>query len=75
MIDQIHSFIRLFQERAELLEMRGCVRDGDAPIVLLARWLTESENHLSDDDISVLADIGGMLYQAQFQERKFNPHT
>ncbi|QIL69509.1 hypothetical protein G7048_03435 [Diaphorobacter sp. HDW4B] len=75
MSDQIHSFIKLFQERSELLEIRGCIRDGDEPIVLLARWLTESEDHLSDDDISILADIGGMLYQAQFQERKFRPHT
>lgn len=67
----IHPFIGLFEQRAELLDIQN-VKPGvviDEVMTKLAAWMTLAADHLTEDDLAVLGDIGGMLYREGLRRR------
>ncbi len=66
----IHPLIALFQQRAEILDMQGSkATTGDA-IGMLAAWIEANQDRLTEDDLAVLGEIGGMLYRDGLRRRQ-----
>ncbi len=67
----IHPFIGLFAQRAEILDIQnskpGVAIDG--AMAKLAAWMTLASDHLTEDDLAVLGDIGAMLYREGLRGR------
>lgn len=64
-----HPLIALFASRAELLDIQDSAAGLDEAVALLASWMEVTEFDLSEDDMAVLCDIGGMLYRIGLQQR------
>lgn len=58
-----HPIIKLFEAKAEILELSGNKEGIDAAIVQLAGWIDSAQGRLTEDDLAVLSDIGAMLYR------------
>lgn len=59
----IHPIIAVFQQRAQMLDMQGSKATSDDAIGLLAAWIETNESKLTEDDLAVLAEVGGTLYR------------
>lgn len=66
----IHPIIRLFAERAALLDMQGSKAGPDDAIANLAAWMELARDHLTEDDWAVLGEIGGVLYREGASRRR-----
>ena len=65
-----HPIIKLFESQAELLDIAGDPSTLDDAIARLAGWMDMVD--LSDDDITVLVGIGGVLYREGLRRRMSN---
>ncbi len=66
----MHPTINLFQQRAALLELHGSNICLDDAIANLAAWMDLACDHLTEDDWTVLGDIGGVLYREGIRRRE-----
>lgn len=64
-----HPTIELFETKAELLETTGSKEGLDEAISLLAGWIDLAKPHLTEDDLTILSDIGAMLYREGLKKR------
>ena len=62
-----HPIIKLFESQAELLDIASDPATLDDAIARLAGWMDMTD--LSDDDITVLVGIGGILYREGLRRR------
>jgi len=54
----IHPVVQLFEERAALLDMQQSRAGLDDAIGKLAAWMSLAADHLTEDDWSVLGEVG-----------------
>lgn len=69
MSGQSHPTISMFEARAELLDIQQSNMGLDDAIGLLAAWMSQSGHKLSEDDIAILNDVGGVLYREGLRRR------
>ena len=74
MNSDLHPFIALIEQRAELLDIQGSKATFDDAIVRLVGWIDEKGDLLSEDDLAVLGEIGGILYRDGLR-RRVPPHA
>ena len=70
MDDVEHLVIRLFRLHAEMMDSQADVHDADEAIVHLATWIDSVQHWLTEDDVSTLTAVGGIMYREQLR-RKF----
>lgn len=66
----MHPIIELFAQRATLLELQSSSKDLDDAIANLAAWMDLAEDHLTEDDRTVLGEIGAVLYREGLRRRE-----
>lgn len=64
-----HHMIQLFELQAELLDVREDKSDLDDAISRLAAWMGLARDHLTEDDLAVLGEIGAVLYREGLRRR------
>ncbi|MCO8248499.1 hypothetical protein [Comamonas thiooxydans] len=64
-----HPLIKLFEQRAELLDLQGSKAGLDDALAELAAWMDLARDHLTEDDRAVLGEIGGILYREGLRRR------
>jgi hypothetical protein len=64
-----HPTIHLFEHLAELLDLQGSEAGLDDAISRLAAWMDLARDHLTEDDLAVLNEIGGVLYREGLRRR------
>ena len=64
-----HPLIKLFEQRAELLDLQGSKAGLDDALAELAAWMDLERDHLTEDDRAVLGEIGGILYREGLRRR------
>ena len=65
-----HPLIDLFAQRAALLDLQGSSQGLDDAIAELAAWMDLARGRLSEDDMAVLGEIGGLLYREGQRRRQ-----
>ena len=65
-----HPLIDLFEQRAALLDVQGSKQGLDEAIAELAAWMDLAHGRLSEDDLAVLGEIGGLLYREGQRRRQ-----
>lgn len=65
----VHPTVHLFQQLAELLDLQRNEAGLDEAISRLAAWMDLARDHLTEDDLTVLGEIGGMLYREGLRRR------
>ena len=65
----IHPTIARFQQRSEMLDMQGSTAGLDDAIGLLVAWMDALQDQLTEDDLVMLTEIGGMLYRDGLRRR------
>lgn len=66
----IHPFIALFEQKAQLLETSGMTNHLDDAIAMLAQWLAIRQENLTEDDMTVLSDVGAIFYREGLRQRR-----
>ena len=64
-----HPTIKQFEQRAALLDRQGSRWDLDDAISELAAWMDLASYKLTDNDMAVLGQIGGVLYREGLRRR------
>lgn len=64
-----HPTIHLFQQLAEMLDLQRSEAGLDDAISRLAAWMDLARDHLTEDDLAVLGEIGGVLYREGLRRR------
>lgn len=64
-----HPLITLFEQRAELLDTQGSKLGLDDAIWKLAAWMHVASDHLTEDDIVLLGEVGAILYREGLSRR------
>ncbi|WP_087863750.1 hypothetical protein [Comamonas thiooxydans] len=64
-----HPLIKLFEQRAELLDLQGSKAGLDDALAELAAWMDLAKSHLTEDDMAVLGEVGGILYREGLRRR------
>lgn len=64
-----HPLIKLFEQRAELLDLQGSKASLDDALAELAAWMDLAKSHLTEDDMAVLGEVGGILYREGLRRR------
>ncbi|UBQ43967.1 hypothetical protein [Comamonas thiooxydans] len=64
-----HPLIKLFEQRAGLLDLQGSKAGLDDALAQLAAWMDLAREHLTEDDMAVLGEIGGILYREGLRRR------
>jgi len=70
-----HPTILLFEQRAELLDLQGSKAGLDDAIAQLAAWMDLAGPRLTEDDLTVLGEVGAMLYREGLQRRASGSNT
>ncbi|KWO49393.1 hypothetical protein [Burkholderia territorii] len=65
----IHPVIAAFEHQAKILDVIGDTQDSDDAIALLAGWIDLAAEHLTEDDVCVLVNIGGLLFRDGLQRK------
>lgn len=65
----VHPTIHLFEQLAELLDLQRSEAGLDDAISRLAAWMDLARDHLTEDDLTVLREIGGVLYREGLRRR------
>ncbi|MDM0046553.1 hypothetical protein QTH91_18835 [Variovorax dokdonensis] len=65
-----HHVIKLFEQHAKLLDVQRSHWDLDDSISELAAWIDLTRFKLTDDDMAVLVQIGGLLYREALRRRE-----
>jgi len=58
-----HDIIKLFERSATLLTLQGNQWDVNDALAELSAWVELSRSKLTDEDMVVLGQIGGVLYR------------
>lgn len=58
-----HPLIALFQAKAELMDVTDSPEGLDDAISLLVGWMAKVKHKLSEDDMTILSDVGAVLYR------------
>ncbi|ARU23649.1 hypothetical protein RSSE_c3266 [Ralstonia solanacearum] len=66
---RIHPIIAAFERQAKILDLTSNTQDSDDAIALLAGWLEQATNRLTDADLHVIVNIGGLLYRDGLSRR------
>lgn len=64
-----NPIIALFEAQAQMLDASGQQTNIDDAIVKLATWLYLSQGVLSEDDMTLLVEVGGILYREGLERR------
>lgn len=64
-----HPVILLFRSHADMLDSEAAPHDADAAIVQLATWTDSVQHWLTEDDVSALTAVGGIMYREQLRRR------
>ena len=64
-----HPTIKQFEQRAALLDRQDSMWDLDDAMSELAAWMDLARYKLTDDDMAVLGQIGGVLYREGLRRR------
>jgi len=64
-----HPTIKLFEQRAELLDLQASRWSLDDAISELAAWIDLARYKLTEDDMVVLGNVGGLLYREGLRRR------
>lgn len=64
-----HQLIKRFQLRAELLDLQCSKAGQEDALVLLAAWMDLAKEHLTEDDMAALCEVGGILYRDGLRRR------
>jgi len=64
-----HPTIHLFEQLAELLDLQGSEAGLDDAISRLVAWMDLARDHLTEDDLAVLGEIGAVLYREGLRRR------
>lgn len=64
-----HPVIRLFRLHAEMMDSQAAPHDADEAIVQLASWIDSVQHWLTEDDVSALTAVGGVMYREQLRRR------
>ncbi|WJN78734.1 hypothetical protein [Burkholderia anthina] len=65
----IHPLIAAFEHQAKILDVIGDEQDADDAIALLAGWIDLAVERLTENDMSVLVNVGGLLYRDGLQRK------
>ncbi|RQY11170.1 hypothetical protein [Burkholderia stagnalis] len=65
----IHPVIAAFERQSKILDVIGDKQDADDAIALLAGWIDLAAERLTDDDVSVLVNVGGLLFRDGLQRK------
>ena len=65
-----HPTIKLFEQRAAMLDLQGSKWTVDDAIAELAAWMDLARYKLTDDDMVVLGEIGGVMYREGLRRRE-----
>lgn len=68
-MSDIHPTIALFSHQAELLDISGSKAGLDDAIGNLVAWMDAVQDKLSEDDLALLCEIGGILYREGLRRR------
>jgi hypothetical protein len=66
----LHPVIHRFEAQAELLDMQAARESLDDAVVRLAAWIGLAQGKLSEDDMVVLIEVGGILYREGLRKRQ-----
>lgn len=66
----LHPMIQRFETQAELLDMQAARESLDDAVVRLAAWVDLAQGRLSEDDMVVLMEVGGILYREGLRRRQ-----
>lgn len=66
----LHPMIQRFEAQAELLDMQAARESLDDAVVRLAAWVDLAQERLSEDDMVVLMEVGGILYREGLRRRQ-----
>lgn len=66
----LHPMIQRFEAQAELLDMQASRASLDDAVVRLAAWMELAKRKLSEDDMVVLIEVGGVLYREGLRKRE-----
>ncbi len=66
----LHPMIQRFEAQAELLDMQAARESLDDAVVRLAAWMDLAQGRLSEDDMVVLVEVGGILYREGLRKRQ-----
>lgn len=66
----LHPMIQRFEAQAELLDMQAARESLDDAVVRLAAWMDLAHGKLSEDDMVVLMEVGGILYREGLLRRQ-----
>lgn len=66
---EIHPIIAIFQQRSVMLDMQGSKATSDDALGMLAAWISQNRDRLTEDDLVVLAEVGGMIYRDGLNRR------
>lgn len=66
----LHPMIQRFEAQAELLDMQAARESLDDAVVRLAAWVDLAQGRLSEDDMVVLMEVGGILYREGLRRRQ-----
>ena len=67
MEDLEHPVIQLFRSYADMLDSDAAPHDADEAIVHLATWIDSVQHWLTEDDVSTLTAVGGIMYREQLR--------
>ncbi|MCK3850626.1 hypothetical protein E4O98_07885 [Pseudomonas sp. W2Jun17] len=65
----INPIIQAMQARAELLDIQESTQGLDDALANLAGWLEMRQEDLHEDDVTVLLEVGGILYREGLKRR------
>ncbi len=66
----VHPVIQRFEIQAQLLDVQQSGASLDDAVVRLAAWIGLAEDHLTEDDMAVLVEVGGVLYREGLRKRQ-----
>ena len=69
MTREVHPIIHLFGQGAEVIDATGQKLQLDDAIAKLADWMELAQNRLNEDDRTMLAEIGAILYKEGLDRR------
>ena len=61
--------IEMFQQHAQLLDAQGARHTIDDAIWKLGAWMTAAQGDLSEDDMALLCEVGGILFNEGLRQR------
>ena len=65
----MHPLIAVFQQRALMLDMQGSLATYDDAIGMLVAFADANKDRLTEDDLVVISEIGGILYREGLNRR------